>query len=219
MQPFEILQKKASLKKRERIFSVTHSSSKRWMFAPMSPSTEWCKTCCPHISGSIFSVRFLYSSSWFLRSINGTQNKPFSAETWRNSWVRASTEGIKNFSLETESIENGEWTLDYFHVSAWDQKDTVSSVYVDYILGVCPEVDQSPSPIPNHIIQLLVTRIRFLKRLHKLICISSCLLFNHLLVQGSSCPWIIQDFTNPSFLIFCRRDESHTWGSGTLMSH
>ena len=56
---------------------------------------------------------------------------------------------LKNFSLETESIKNDEWTLDYFHVSAWDQKDTVSSVYVDYILGVCPEVDQSPLPHPQ----------------------------------------------------------------------
>ena len=32
-----------------------------------------------------------------LRSINGTQNKPFSADAWRKSWVRASTEGIKKF--------------------------------------------------------------------------------------------------------------------------
>ena len=57
---------------------------------------------------------------------------------------------LKNFSLETESIKNDEWTLDYFHVSAWDQKYTVSSVYVDYILGVCPEGDQSlPPPSPT----------------------------------------------------------------------
>ena len=56
---------------------------------------------------------------------------------------------LKNFSRETESIKNEEWTLDYFHFSAWDQKDTVSSVYVEYILGVCPEGDQSPTPFPS----------------------------------------------------------------------
>ena len=56
---------------------------------------------------------------------------------------------LKNFSLETESIKNEQWTLDYFQFSAWDQKDTVSSVYVEYILGVCTEGDQSPPPPPS----------------------------------------------------------------------
>lgn len=128
---------------------------------------------------------------------------------------------LKNFSRETESIKNEEWTLDYFHFSAWDQKDTVSSVYVEYILGVCPEGDQSPPPPPHpqpHYSVLSYTN-SFLEEasqidLHfKLPVISSpaCSRFKLSINKPR--------FTNPSFQISCRRDESHTWGSGTLMSH